>query len=152
MHQWALNELGRVFPNPDNLTRQTVTALLSVWSRMTVFAGSKLDVDDALDVFASLARGQQLHFGDATPSADASPRVWAPAATYANLSNLGRVRPDFDDGPDGWKVNGRVGDVVSVRRGDLILSFHEHMDGAPDEFRSHVKDFEVDISHLGGAQ
>ena len=155
MMKWALGELEKAYPSPDNLTRQAVTSLLNVWGRMAMFADTQhvnINREEALDVFTRLARGQTLGV-EATPkhSAESEPEVarsWWPAKTYGSRSRVARVRPDYDTSVDGWKLNGRVGAVVDLRGGRMAVDFFEALAGAPGHFRGNVADFEVDLSHL----
>ena len=155
MMKWALGELEKAYPSPDNLTRQAVTAMLNIWGRMTLFAGTQhanINREEALDVFMKLARGQTLGV-EATlaPSAEGEPevaRTWWPAKTYGSMSRVARVRPDYDPSVDGWKLNGRVGAIVDLRGGRMAVDFFETLAGAPGHLRGTVADFEVDLSHL----
>lgn len=150
MMKWALAELEKAYPDPDDMTRKAVTAMLNVWSRMTLFGdtagGTKLNSEAALDVFARLARGQKLVTEPETEPTVR--RVWASASQYGQSSDHVRVIENYDPTPDGWKLNGREGVTVDIRRGDLIMEFTEQIPGAPSGHRGPLRDFEVDISHL----
>lgn len=155
MMKWALGELEKAYPSPDNLTRQAVTAMLNVWGRMTLFAGTQhanINREEALDVFTTLARGQMLDV-ETTPESGAEDapevvRSWWPAKTYGSMSRVARVRSDYDTSVDGWKLNGRVGTVVDLRDGRMAVDFFDVVAGAPGHLRGTVADFEVDLSHL----
>ena len=155
MMKWALGELEKAYPSPDNLTRQAVTAMLNVWGRMTLFVGTqhaKINREEALDVFTTLARGQTLGAETKPESgAEGEPdiaRSWWPAKTYGSMSRVARVRSDYDTSVDGWKLNGRVGTVVDLRDGRMAVDFFDVVAGAPGHLRGTVADFEVDLSHL----
>ena len=125
-----------------------VTALLSVWTRVGDEDKKGLDRDDALRAFTALVNGETL-----VEKVEEVPRKWVPAKTYSHLTTVARVRSDYDPGPDGWKLNGRIGSVQAVRRGNLILHFDDGLEGAPVEFRSDINDFEVDIyAYLASAE
>ena len=74
MLKWALAELHREYPDPDDKVRQTVTALLDIWSRMSMFAKNvhaKIDEEKAIEIFTTLVQGRPLE-------PDVEPRVGAP--------------------------------------------------------------------------
>ena len=145
MHAWALGELDRVYPDPNDLTRQAVISLLSVWSRMNTFTSEKIDRQTALDVFMHLASGKPIP----EPSAEPEPeRYWVPSSQYPQKGATVRVVLDYDDSLDGWKLNGRIGRIIDARHGDIIMEFTDNLAGAPTGWRGRPSVFEVDISHL----
>ena len=140
---WALGELENEYPDPNNKNRKMITALLTMWNNVAMMDNDLLDDEAVLDDFASLIRGKSLKTD--TPE---EARAWAPASQYATYSSRARVRPDYDTGADGWKLNGREGEIITIRRGELIVRFDEELPGAPAEIRAGLAAFDVDISHL----
>jgi hypothetical protein len=150
-HKWAVGEVDSRYPDPETPERKCLYALLHVWERLESFAGEtkqQPDRDEVLDAFVKLVRGETI----ADPDLVEAKRAWAPAGQFVEVGASARVRTDYEDGPDGWRLNGRTGRIVGLRRGSVVLEFDKPLEGAPDGFRGTVKDVEVDITALVGSQ
>lgn len=147
---WVSAEIDRVYPDPESQIRQSVIALMSTWQRMVVFGlKSAAERQEVIEAFSALAAQKAIPDPARTRSESVSKsRVWAPANMYYRMSSIARVRPDYDDSDDGWKVNAREGRIIGVRGGYMIIRFDNEVEGAPLEFRGRPADIQVDISHL----
>jgi hypothetical protein len=136
------------YPNPAHPTATAIFWFLDCW-RATIAAGE----EDAVKEFMRLVRDEPLEPADNTPPllapGEAAPvtRVWAPLKQYGNVSDVARVRPDLLH-QKGWTLNGRVGKIAGMRRGDVILVFDTPVMDGPDEYRGPADHFEIDISQL----
>lgn len=147
-HKWARGELDKLYPDRSNKTRQAVTALLSVWTRVDIPLDGGAQAE-AIDVFSKLALMNPL----GTPASPEEPkRVWGSASQYATACRYARVRLDKVPAAEQWMYADRVGEIVGLRRGVISLVFLDARDGAPPGHQAEVHDFEVDIAHLVGAE
>jgi hypothetical protein len=126
--------------------RKAVTALLSVWTRVDADMSGD-NQNRAIDAFSRLARLEPLP--ETAP--DAPVVVWGPASQFAASGAIrARVKPDAPsvDDENRWMYANRVGEIMSLRRGILTISFLDERDGAPQGFSGTVREFDVDITHL----
>ena len=148
--KWAQQELERAYPDPESPVRQMVTALLSMWARVHTYTRGTEQTrvqQEAVEVFALLTYGRPLNdSGDPEPA-----RVWGDAVRYHGVSEIARVRQNYDTSVDGWKFNGREGTIVGIRHGDVIVEFTTPLEGAPSNGRFRLTDLESDITHLSSS-
>jgi hypothetical protein len=102
-----------------------VLELLEAWKTMEV--GEEFQ-EDALDLFKTLALGHSLH----APYAD---EVWVEAAPgQLKVADKVRVKHNAFSNEVGRTHNGRIGTVVAIRYGDIIVRTTDgkepHLDGA----------------------
>lgn len=93
----------------------SVLRLLEVWNTMN----HKEDTaKDTVDIFSKLALGHALVEGET----DEFSGTWVPAQPgQLKVTDIVRVKSDVFDGELGMAHNGRVGRVVGVRYGDIIV-------------------------------
>lgn len=143
-----LAQVVEMYPNPDDPIREALWWFLQCWEG-AVHDGREYAVEE----FLRLLQGEPLIGRDNAPDlvAPAPPvnvqRVWAPLKQYPEASDIARVRPDLLSSK-GWTLNGRVGKIAGMRRGDVILVFDREVPDGPPEYRGPVDHFEVDISSL----
>jgi hypothetical protein len=112
-----------------------VLRLFEVWDTMTHTAET---AKDTIDVFAKLALGHAL--------VDPEPEIqgqWVAAHPgFVKVADTVRVKADAFDGSTGTIHNGRVGRVVAVRSGNVIIN---STDGkAPKLEGAHYSPFQLE--------
>jgi hypothetical protein len=142
-------QIAEKYPNPDDPACTALLWFMDCW-RATLFA----DQPQALDEFWRVLHGEALEPSNTAPDLVAASLagsnggpVWAPLKTYGNVSDIARVRPDLLSSK-GWTLNGRVGKIAGMRRGDVILVFDRPVLDGPDEYRGPAEHFDIDISGL----
>lgn len=92
----------------------SVLRLLAVWNTMK---HSSEGEEQTLDVFGKIARGHAL-----VPQASNSDGIWVDARPgQLVVGDVVRVRIDAFTGEIGTIHNGRVGRIVGIRSGDIIV-------------------------------
>src|SRR4051812_38376918 len=128
-------KVAESYPTPGHPTAVAIIWFLDCW-RATLAAGEETAVEE----FVRLVRDEPLQPADNAPDlvAPGSPAphtpVWAPLKQYGNVSDIARVRPDLLTSR-GWTLNGRVGKIAGMRRGDVILIFDRQVPDGPPEYR-----------------
>lgn len=142
---WAAKQVSLKYPEGDPVAN-ALNWMIECWVSVE---DSQVDLDKLTAELRLLLDHRALK-PFTNEELDARPlkhRVWAPAAQWAAPGRVARVRPDLLT-RDGWKLNGRVGDIVGVRRGDVILVFHKQVVDGPPEHRGPATDFEIDITDI----
>ena len=145
-HSWAMKQVDAKYPSSDSPSRQTLIALMSVWTRMQQMHGDSLDEITVVDDFRKLCHSENLIPLEVVN--DESSVVWGPASQFHAYNDMARTRVDLKSGDDAWKLNGRTGVIVGKRNGYFIIEFNDALDGAPIQYRGRPDDFEIDITHL----
>jgi hypothetical protein len=141
---WAAAQVAGKYPEGHPMG-QALNWLIECWVSVE---SSQVDLELLTAEFRLLLDHVALHpLPVEQRSAPIKQRIWAPGSQWAEPGRVGRVRPDLLV-RDGWKLNGRVGDIVGVRRGDVILVFHRGVRDGPPEYRGPASHFEVDISNI----
>lgn len=93
----------------------SVLRLLEVWDTMN----HKPDTaKETIEIFSNLALGHAL----VEPETDEFKGTWVPTmAGQVKVADIVRVKSDAFDGPAGTIHNGRIGRIVGVRYGDIIV-------------------------------
>lgn len=129
--RWALGCLERAYPEPEDPVRVAVTMALTAIQ----------DIPDAEAVLGQLLRSEIPGGKDSA--------TWAPAKTYILSGDFpARVRPEALDPEQRWRYATRIGDVVAVRNGQVLINFRDQTEGLPSSGRFAVADVEVDIASL----
>jgi hypothetical protein len=116
--EWARDQLKQVRASQD--TEDAVIHLLVMFSATD---GPESDSEDILDLFNKLAHGKALIPAD-------TEGIWADAVPGAiKVGDTVRVKLDAFSGSVGPMHNGRVGRIVGIRYGDIIVKM---TDGKPD--------------------
>jgi hypothetical protein len=141
-------QVAEKYPNSEDPACTALLWFMDCW-RATIAAGQP----QALDEFWRVLHGEALEPSDTAPALTEagahvpSEHVWAPLKQYGNVSDIARVRPDLLHAR-GWTLNGRVGKIAGMRRGDVILVFDRPVLDGPDEYRGPAEHFDIDISGL----
>lgn len=107
---WARKQLSRM--PVSETTKISILGLLADWDKL-----DRIPDDEAmiLSLFSALAKGHAIVEDDPED-------VWAPAESGdIVLADIVRVRKDAFTGDAGHLHNGRIGRVVSIRYGDIIV-------------------------------
>jgi hypothetical protein len=111
--QWLAEQLeaGRV----SQPVGTAVLRLMEVWSTMT---HTDKTAQETIDVFAKLAMGHALVDPEPTPVGQ-----WVDVHPgFVRVADVVRVKADVYSGDLGIMHNGRVGKVVAIRSGDVIVN------------------------------